>query len=474
MDLSYSKKEFDHTNIMLEGIVSSPTETIEVELESPPKIDDLSDSNKSYKIKCAILFIDIRGSTDLSDASHAKSMVKIYRSFMRMTVECVRKSGGVTRQFLGDRIMGIFLDDVNEEGKIETKAVDKAVFAARMMITLLDYSLNPLLNKHMKYKAITCGVGISYGEVLATQVGMRGVESDDSKENEKDLVWVGKITNHASKFADLTSSGEVFISEKVYSKLSNSNKFLNDNEVWMRVTRPKGNSFYNGFVAEDYYLDNVDSFESICVKCKEDIALSDSFSDLLLGLQSNVNSIMDDMTKRVTEISKKENRVDEKVAQYKKKLEVVNIEKEELYSAKRDFSLLLSKHYGYIRSIFQDSFLNHTYIKSIELEKWENIFKNLIETSKMLGNTKYDVEVDICHYLIGIYIEYGDYDSAYNYLCIMAKESSWLSFYEKVLPNTSKFARLESIVRDRVEATTDNEKKKEYADHLEAIRKIIC
>ena len=47
----------------------------------------------------AILFIDIRKSTYLTENSQAKSMVKIYRSFMRMAVDCVRKNGGVTRQF---------------------------------------------------------------------------------------------------------------------------------------------------------------------------------------------------------------------------------------------------------------------------------------------------------------------------------------------------------------------------------------
>lgn len=44
---------------------------------------------------------------------------------MRMAVECVRKNGGVTRQFLGDRIMGVFIDSVDENGIVIEK--DKTV-----------------------------------------------------------------------------------------------------------------------------------------------------------------------------------------------------------------------------------------------------------------------------------------------------------------------------------------------------------
>lgn len=29
---------------------------------------------------------------------------------MRMAVDCIRKNSGVTRQFLGDRIKGVFID----------------------------------------------------------------------------------------------------------------------------------------------------------------------------------------------------------------------------------------------------------------------------------------------------------------------------------------------------------------------------
>ena len=87
----------------------------------------------------AILFIDIRKSTYLTENSQAKSMVKIYRSFMRMAVDCVRKNGGVTRQFLGDRIMGVLIDSADENRNTVDSAADKAINAGRSVQTVIDY-----------------------------------------------------------------------------------------------------------------------------------------------------------------------------------------------------------------------------------------------------------------------------------------------------------------------------------------------
>ena len=110
--MALTKTDFDNLDVRIENIVSQSVEQIQVETELPPTIDQLQDNNKTYSLVAAILFIDIRKSTYLTENSQAKSMVKIYRSFMRMAVECVRKNGGVTRQFLGDRIMGVFIDSV--------------------------------------------------------------------------------------------------------------------------------------------------------------------------------------------------------------------------------------------------------------------------------------------------------------------------------------------------------------------------
>lgn len=185
--MALTKSDFDRLDSRIKSITEQSVEQIEINSDLPPTVEQLEDNNKTYSIMAAILFIDIRKSTYLTENSQSKSMVKIYRSFMRMAVDCVRKNGGVTRQFLGDRIMGVFIDSVDEEGNISERAVDKAVNAARSLQTVIDFSLNKYLKSNVNGKVIECGIGIDYGKVLVTWVGMYGVESDENKEDEYNI-----------------------------------------------------------------------------------------------------------------------------------------------------------------------------------------------------------------------------------------------------------------------------------------------
>ena len=185
--MGLTKSDFEHLDSRIKSITEQNVEQIEINSDLPPTVEQLEDNNKTYSIMAAILFIDIRKSTYLTENSQSKSMVKIYRSFMRMAVDCVRKNGGVTRQFLGGRIMGVFIDTVDEEGNISERAVDKAVNAARSLQTVIDFSLNKYLKSNVNGKVIECGIGIDYGKVLVTWVGMYGVESDENKEDEYNI-----------------------------------------------------------------------------------------------------------------------------------------------------------------------------------------------------------------------------------------------------------------------------------------------
>ncbi len=85
-----TKLDFENIDSRIKKITEQEVSVIEDKSELPPVLDELEDNNKTYSIIASILFIDIRKSTYLTENSQAKSMVKIYRSFMRMTVDCVR------------------------------------------------------------------------------------------------------------------------------------------------------------------------------------------------------------------------------------------------------------------------------------------------------------------------------------------------------------------------------------------------
>lgn len=71
--------------------------------------------------------------------------------------------------------------------------------------------MNKYLQSKVNGKIIECGIELYYGKVLVTQLGMYGVGNDEGKEIEVDCVRVGNTTNHAQKYSDIASGGEVFI-----------------------------------------------------------------------------------------------------------------------------------------------------------------------------------------------------------------------------------------------------------------------
>ena len=108
--------EFEAASNIVNKILRQPVEEIEITNVLPP-LNDITDSNKVFKGKLSVLFVDMRRSTDLTDELKSKKMVKVYRSFIRIVIQAIRYSGGYTRQFAGDGIMGVFQDS-NEGDQI--------------------------------------------------------------------------------------------------------------------------------------------------------------------------------------------------------------------------------------------------------------------------------------------------------------------------------------------------------------------
>jgi len=213
------------------------TEVLEKELSnSLPIMDDLSDSNKIYHGKVSMLFVDMRESTKLPDKFSIDQLVKIYRSYIRTIVQAVRYSGGVVRDFMGDGVLAAFIDD--EEDTSE----NKAVYAARYIVTSIDKLLNPVLDQAIGH-IISCGVGIHTGEVSLSKVGMRGKEQVKDAEDEFGIAWIGNSINLACKYSGAVDNGTIFISSSTYSALSD----LVGKQQWREIEISKGRNILKGF-----------------------------------------------------------------------------------------------------------------------------------------------------------------------------------------------------------------------------------
>ena len=427
--MGFSKTDFDKLDDRIKKITEQAVNEIEINSELPPTIEQLEDNNKSYSIKAAILFIDIRKSTYLTENSQAKSMVKIYRSFMRMAVDCVRKNGGVTRQFLGDRIMGVFIDSTDDKGNIVDSASDKAINPARSLLTVIDYSLNKYLKTNVNGKVIECGIGIDYGKVLVTQVGMYGLENDDNRENEVDCVWVGNTTNYASKYSDIASGGEIFISDNVFTQLSEEYK-----DKFIRSAKYKGSKLFQGYVVKDYYLDFSKDLGNP-VKIEEDTTVqSDTFAGLADGIRE-IERLQKDLIKRERELAvledklKKEN--DELRTKYLNEFDEKMEATDDKKKTEEQLKEQIQKTYAFVKEIIHGSFCyEYDYIKNIGLDRWKAIEEFYHELGKKQGFDEDTINDSVSEF-IDIYAYFKKYRESYEYMVSMAKKNYiWVDINE--------------------------------------------
>ena len=404
-----------------------------------PKVDELNDSNKIYRGKVSVLFVDMRESTKLPEQYDADQLVKIYRSYIRVVVQAIRKSGGVVRDFMGDGVLALFVD--NEDGLSE----DKAVHAARYITTAIDKFLNPVLDSKIKHR-ISCGIGINTGEVSLSKVGMRGKELVDNSENEFGIAWIGNCTNLACKQSSAVECGTIFISNSTYANLSDDNK----QQKWKSVDLLKGKNLLKGYIAEKYYLsldEDLEAFASPSSSPQKNVV--DSFEQK-----------MSDIIQRTENLGKMQQQLDEKTNQLTAKEKTLN---------SREQDLKQNKYYFYC-DVLGSGHCKEEYVKVMGVDFWEKNLEQAITAGKALGKTESEVKQNVSYAMVSIYEDLGLYDKAYDFLVEQARGCEWLHLFtvKNIVLKVKYCSRLQTAISERLkkyDLSNDNQGEFEKIDH---------
>ena len=459
--------EFETANNAVNNILGQPVEEIEITDILPP-LNDITDSNKVFKGKLSVLFVDMRKSTDLTDELKSKKKVKVYRSFIRIVIQAIRYSGGYTRQFAGDGIMGIFQDSNVDDQTISSSC--KAIKAARYIHTLIDICLNPALKKSMDI-CIGCGVGICTGTIMITKVGMRGKESDKTTENETGIVWVGSTTNYANRYCSLAHPCEIFIDKNTYSEIE-------DSEVWTKTSRTKGNKVFEGYIVDEYYLSLPKEIKTEAVKAdKENYSETSFIQEIFAETQEKALLLVDKISKKsaelavaLEEVKKRESQViardndlrkeNIRLEQWQNRLDSkqADVNRKERQNKEQAYSLHMS--------IFSKTFCKESLIKLYGKDYWLELIQKMYELGEEIGKSNLQVQIDLDCYLVDIYMCFELYDEAYDMLCVQAEHSNWLNtgVVEKVVNKCHYFSRLRGILEKRVY------EKKDYQECLDKLK----
>ncbi|TBF16959.1 adenylate/guanylate cyclase domain-containing protein [Rhizobium ruizarguesonis] len=175
-----------------------------------PNLDEKKQATKL--IDTCVLYIDIRRSTVLNLTHKPRTVAKLYSAFVRAMTRCARYHQGHVRGIIGDRVMVLF---------DQQDAFKNAVECAYSMNTVSQH----IINKHFKQNEVECGIGIDAGKMLVTKTGVRKKGVDEA--SYRNLVWLGRPANVASKLTDLANKPEENITIPMVSAGFRSNPFAN-------------------------------------------------------------------------------------------------------------------------------------------------------------------------------------------------------------------------------------------------------
>ena len=170
-----------------------PTTDISVWPLLPPEItmrdqDRLNVTETGAERFVAILFVDIRSSTQLVESRLPYDVVFILNRFFEAAGSAIIAAGGKPNQFIGDGMMAIFGTDADATG-----ACRQALEAARLVDWHLAEMNRALANELQQ--PIGFGIGIHAGEVIIGTMGYR---------EHAQMTAIGEAVHVASRLQELT------------------------------------------------------------------------------------------------------------------------------------------------------------------------------------------------------------------------------------------------------------------------------
>ena len=149
----------------------------------------------------AVLFVDIRGFTPMSENLAPEQVVDILNSYLELTTNSIFQNGGTLDKFIGDATMAVFnapfdLDDY----------IFKAVKTALDIVAGGDAIESKFMEKYGR--SVGFGVGVNCGPAVVGNIGCSF---------RMDYTAIGDTVNTAARLEANAKRGQVLISEEVYN-----------------------------------------------------------------------------------------------------------------------------------------------------------------------------------------------------------------------------------------------------------------
>lgn len=151
------------------------------------------------------VFVDMKGSTQLSASEHDNGTAGVYQLFIGTAVRYFAEFETSYIDVRGDGIFGLF--DSNQVYRAVAAAVSFKTFAQEVFVPTVKAETGLVVG---------CHIGIDQKTVLVRKVGLKRHGGRTDRQNE---VWAGKPVNMASKLAAMGEDNQLIVSDRYYNKL---------------------------------------------------------------------------------------------------------------------------------------------------------------------------------------------------------------------------------------------------------------
>lgn len=208
--LSYN---VDRSSERMDNILDASNDNYVEKGNDIPARSNLTFTN-GYYVNVTAIFIDIVGSSDMTDEHKRPTLAKMYRAFLSECVAIMNAENNCKEISInGDCVWGVFETPLKED-------VDNVISVAaklNSMIKILNYKLGK-----KDYSEIEVGIGIDYGRALMIKAGYSGSGIND-------VIWMGDVVNsacHLCNKAGRNGRKVIIVSSVIYSNLNEHNQSL--------------------------------------------------------------------------------------------------------------------------------------------------------------------------------------------------------------------------------------------------------
>ncbi len=168
--------------------------------------DALELGGKMFDI--AVLFVDVRGFTTMSEALEPPVVVEIINKYLTLTTECIMRYNGTLDKFVGDCTMAFWNAPLKQE--------DPVYLACRAAVDMAEGSKKLGEELQEKYgRSVSFGIGVHFGPAVVGNIGAP---------QRMDYTAIGDTVNTSARLEANAPGGKIYISRAVADALGDRAK----------------------------------------------------------------------------------------------------------------------------------------------------------------------------------------------------------------------------------------------------------